>query len=121
MRLSTPVAASPSSAKCLLIATGAQYRRLDVEGIERFEGTGLYYAASAAEALLCRGCPVIVVGGGNSAGQAAVFLAGSREPGAATHSRRRPEQEYVELPSPSDRADREHRVTLQHGDPADGG
>jgi thioredoxin reductase (NADPH) len=64
------------TAKCLLIATGAQYRRLDVEGVERFEGTGLYYAASTAEALLCRGCPVIVVGGGNSAGQAAVFLAG---------------------------------------------
>ncbi len=66
----------PVTAKCLLIATGAQYRRLDVEGVEQFEGTGLYYAASTAEALLCRGCPVIVVGGGNSAGQGAVFLAG---------------------------------------------
>jgi thioredoxin reductase (NADPH) len=64
------------TAKCLLIATGAQYRRLAVEGFERFEGTGVYYAATPAEALLCRGCPVIVVGGGNSAGQAAVFLAG---------------------------------------------
>jgi thioredoxin reductase (NADPH) len=61
--------------KCLLIATGAQYRRLDVEGFEQFEGTGVYYAATPAEALLCKGCPVIVVGGGNSAGQAAVFLA----------------------------------------------
>ena len=66
----------PITTKCLLIATGAQYRRLDVEGFEQFEGTGVYYAASTAEALLCRGCPVIVVGGGNSAGQAAVFLAG---------------------------------------------
>jgi len=65
----------PITTKCLLIATGAQYRRLDVEGVERFEGTGLYYAATPAEALLCRGCPVVVVGGGNSAGQAAVFLA----------------------------------------------
>ncbi|HEY1754910.1 MAG TPA: FAD-dependent oxidoreductase [Bryobacteraceae bacterium] len=64
----------PISAKCLLIATGAQYRRLDVEGFERFEGTGVYYAATVAEASLCRGCPAIVVGGGNSAGQAAVFL-----------------------------------------------
>jgi thioredoxin reductase (NADPH) len=62
--------------KCLLIATGAQYRRLNVEGFERFEGTGVYYAATPAEARLCRGCPVIVVGGGNSAGQAAVYLAG---------------------------------------------
>ncbi|MGA8026951.1 MAG: NAD(P)/FAD-dependent oxidoreductase, partial [Bryobacteraceae bacterium] len=65
----------PITTKCLLIATGAQYRRLDVEGVGQFEGTGLYYAATTAEALLCRGCPVIVVGGGNSAGQAAVFLA----------------------------------------------
>ncbi len=62
--------------KCLLIATGAQYRRLNVEGFERFEGTGVYYAATPAEGRLCRGCEVIVVGGGNSAGQAAVFLAG---------------------------------------------
>jgi thioredoxin reductase (NADPH) len=66
----------PITTKCLLIATGAQYRRLDVEGYEQFEGTGVYYAATPAEALLCRGCPAIVVGGGNSAGQAAVFLAG---------------------------------------------
>ncbi len=64
------------TAKCLLIATGAQYRKLDVEGGERFEGTGVYYAATPAEGLLCSGCTVIVVGGGNSAGQAAVFLAG---------------------------------------------
>jgi thioredoxin reductase (NADPH) len=64
------------TAKCLLIATGAQYCRLDVAGIERFEGTGVYYAATPAEGLLCHGCEVIVVGGGNSAGQAAVFLAG---------------------------------------------
>ncbi len=66
----------PITTKCLLIATGAQYRRLDVEGFERFEGRGVYYAATPDEALLCRGCPVIVVGGGNSAGQGAVFLAG---------------------------------------------
>jgi thioredoxin reductase (NADPH) len=64
------------TAKCLLIATGADYRRLDVEGSDRFEGTGVYYAATLAEAQLCRGTQVVVVGGGNSAGQAAVFLAG---------------------------------------------
>jgi thioredoxin reductase (NADPH) len=61
--------------KCLLIATGAQYRRLDAEGVEQFEGAGIYYAATPAEGLLCRGSQAIVVGGGNSAGQAAVFLA----------------------------------------------
>ena len=64
------------TAKCLLIATGADYRRLDVEGCERFEGRGVYYAATSNEAQLCRGADVVVVGGGNSAGQAAVFLAG---------------------------------------------
>jgi thioredoxin reductase (NADPH) len=64
------------TAKCLLIATGADYRKLGVEGAERFAGTGVYYAATVAEAQLCRSLDVIVVGGGNSAGQAAVFLAG---------------------------------------------
>jgi thioredoxin reductase (NADPH) len=63
------------TAKCLLIATGADYRRLGVEGCERFEGTGVYYAVTLAEAQMCRGAQVVVVGGGNSAGQGAVFLA----------------------------------------------
>jgi thioredoxin reductase (NADPH) len=64
------------TAKCLLIATGADYRKLGVEGSAQFEGTGVYYAATIAEAQLCKGSQVLVVGGGNSAGQAAVFLAG---------------------------------------------
>jgi thioredoxin reductase (NADPH) len=63
-------------AKCLLIATGAEYRRLDVEGCEQFEGSGVYYAATFNEVQMCEGADVVVVGGGNSAGQAAVFLAG---------------------------------------------
>ncbi len=63
------------AAKCLLIASGAEYRRLKVEGCSRFEGTGVYYAATPNEAKLCRGSDVVLVGGGNSAGQAAVFLA----------------------------------------------
>ena len=61
-------------AKCVLIATGAEYRRLAAEGREEFEGTGVYYAATGREAQLCRGSTVIVAGGGNSAGQAAMFL-----------------------------------------------
>jgi thioredoxin reductase (NADPH) len=61
-------------AKSVLIATGADYRRLDAEGREQFEGSGLYYAATALEGQLCRGATVIVAGGGNSAGQAAMFL-----------------------------------------------
>jgi thioredoxin reductase (NADPH) len=63
-------------AKCLLIATGAEYRRLGVEGCAQFEGCGVYYAATANEAQLCQGMDVVLVGGGNSAGQAAVYLAG---------------------------------------------
>jgi thioredoxin reductase (NADPH) len=61
-------------ARALVVATGAQYRKLPIENLARFEGTGVYYAASFMEAQLCAGDDVIVVGGGNSAGQAAVFL-----------------------------------------------
>ena len=62
-------------ARCVLIATGADYHRLEAEGREAFEGCGVYYAATAREGQLCRGSTVIVAGGGNSAGQAAMFLA----------------------------------------------
>src|SRR5262249_59059094 len=61
--------------RTLVIATGAQYRRLDVERLEELEGVGVYYAATVAEAQLCMSDPVVIVGGGNSAGQAAMFLA----------------------------------------------
>ena len=64
------------TAKCLLIATGADYRRLPAEGCEQFEGSGVYYAATSTEAPICRGAEVVVVGGGNSAGQGCVFLSG---------------------------------------------
>jgi thioredoxin reductase (NADPH) len=60
--------------RCVLIATGADYRKLSVPGRERLEGCGVYYAATATEAQMCRGSDVVVVGGGNSAGQAAMFL-----------------------------------------------
>jgi thioredoxin reductase (NADPH) len=62
-------------ARTVIIATGAAYRKLAVEDLSRFEGAGVYYGATPIEAQLCRGQEVIVVGGGNSAGQAAVFLA----------------------------------------------
>jgi thioredoxin reductase (NADPH) len=60
--------------RTVIVATGAQYRKLDVPDLERFEGNGVYYAATQAEAQLCFGDPVVVVGGGNSAGQASLFL-----------------------------------------------
>jgi thioredoxin reductase (NADPH) len=66
---------SEATAKTVLITTGARYRKLDVPRLEELEGTCVYYAATMMEAHLCRGDPVAVVGGGNSAGQATLFLA----------------------------------------------
>ena len=63
------------STRTIVIATGAQYRKLPLENLSCFEGTGVYYGATFVESQLCGGEEVIVVGGGNSAGQAAVFLA----------------------------------------------
>ena len=66
-------------ARTVVIATGADYRKPQCEKLPRFEGAGVYYAATPMEAQLCQGEEVIVVGGGNAAGQAAVFLAESAE------------------------------------------
>ena len=60
--------------RTVLIATGASYRRLPADQAARFEGAGLYYAATSVESRVCRGATAIVVGGGNSAGQAALYL-----------------------------------------------
>jgi thioredoxin reductase (NADPH) len=60
--------------RAVIVATGAQYNKLDVPEFERYEGIGVYYAATQAEAQLCAGDPVLIVGGGNSAGQAAMFM-----------------------------------------------
>ncbi len=63
------------AARTIIVASGAEYRRLSVDGSARFEGAGVYYGATFVEAQLCQGQDVIVVGGANSAGQAAVYLA----------------------------------------------
>jgi thioredoxin reductase (NADPH) len=63
------------SAKAVVLATGIRYRRLAADGLERFAGAGVYYGASVSEARATEGRPVFVVGGGNSAGQAAIHLA----------------------------------------------
>jgi len=65
---------APMTGTSMVIATGARYRRLDVPRLEHFEKASVYYAASQAEAMMCRGDPIVIVGGGNSAGQATVFL-----------------------------------------------
>ncbi|OUL77650.1 FAD-dependent oxidoreductase [Paraburkholderia hospita] len=67
------------TARTVVIATGAEYRRPVVEDLERFEGRGVYYWATPIEAKLCRKEPVLLIGGGNSAGQAVVFLASHAE------------------------------------------
>jgi thioredoxin reductase (NADPH) len=67
--------ARPVPARTVVIATGAAYRKLPLENLERFQNAGVYFGATFNEARLCRDEEVIVVGGGNSAGQAAVFLA----------------------------------------------
>ena len=66
---------SEISSHVLILATGVAYRRPDIPGIDRFGGAGVYYGSSLSEAIACRGEEVYVVGAGNSAGQAAMFLA----------------------------------------------
>jgi len=74
-------------ARAVIVASGAEYRRLAAKNLERFEGAGVYYAATDLEVRVCAGAPVIVVGGGNSAGQAAIYL-GQNECGVTIAIRR---------------------------------
>ena len=101
--------------KAVIIASGARYRRLAVADLERFEGVGVYYAATDLEARTCAGQDVVVVGGGNSAGQAAIYLAQQAcqvklvirgDDLAAAH---------VELPHRPDRGRRPHRAAVPDG------
>jgi len=62
------------AARSVVIATGAKYRKLDVPGMERFEGCGIHYTATPIDVHPCVGQPIVIIGGGNSAGQAAMFL-----------------------------------------------
>src|SRR5579859_5040915 len=64
-------------AKSVVVATGVQYRRLRLDRLAEFEGTGVYYAATEMEARYCKGTEAVIIGGGNSAGQAAMFLSRS--------------------------------------------
>ncbi|MEY2883777.1 MAG: hypothetical protein RL490_1501 [Pseudomonadota bacterium] len=64
-------------ARAVVVATGVQYRRLPIPGLGQFEGAGVYYAATEVEARYCRGTEAIIIGGGNSAGQAAMYLSRS--------------------------------------------
>lgn len=97
--------------RCVVVATGARYRRLGVPGDERFEGGGIYYAATDLEARFCTGAEVAVVGGGNSAGQAVMFL--SRYARRVHLIHRRPELQSSMSEYLIDRIDRTPNVT-QH-------
>src|SRR3989441_5241970 len=93
-------------ARSVIIATGAEYRRLPIDNLSRFDGAGVYYAATFMEAQLCAGEEVIVVGGGNSAGQAAGFLAETARRGdmgipAAGPGRTQSRHPIPRLPGPS--------------------
>lgn len=64
-------------ARAVVVATGVQYRRLPIDRLEEFEGRGIYYAATEIEARYCRDTEAVIIGGGNSAGQAAMYLSRS--------------------------------------------
>lgn len=64
------------SARSVVVASGARYRKLPIDNLSKYEGTGVYYGATHVESQLCRNEEIVIVGGGNSAGQAAVFLSG---------------------------------------------
>ncbi len=103
---------SEISTKAVIVASGARYRRLEVEDLERFEGAGVYYAATDLEARICRDHEVIVVGGGNSAGQAAIYLAQQGSPVSLVVRRR----ELVETMSQYliARIEADPRITVLH-------
>ena len=108
----------------VVIATGARYRRLAVARLDYFEKGSVYYAASQAEALMCQGDPVAIVGGGNSAGQAAVFLSAHaaritlivREHDLSEHMSRYLVDQVTRLPNVEVMVDSEVREL--HGDQA---
>ena len=77
-------------ARTVVVASGARYRRIDVPNLAQFEGSSVHYWASPIEARLCSGQQVALVGAGNSAGQAAVYLASHVEKGLAAGTRRQP-------------------------------
>src|SRR5260370_10855064 len=98
-------------ARGMVGATGARYRRLPVERLAEFEGSGVYYAATEVEAQKCTG-PVVVVGGGNSAGQAAGFLSKRLD---VHHLRRGPSLDATLSGYLIDQILRNPRITVHYG------
>ena len=99
------------TARAIVVATGARYRRLPVERLAEFEGSGVYYAATEVEAQKCTG-PVVVVGGGNSAGQAAIFLSRRLD---VHHVVRRDSLDATMSRYLIDQIERHPRITVHYG------
>ena len=91
------------SANCVLVASGVSYRQLDAPGFQEFTGAGIYYGAAMTEARSCADQHVVIIGGANSAGQAAVYFSGYAGQGDDARARRLAREVDVALP---DRADR---------------
>ena len=106
-------------AKAVLIATGADYGRLEAEGREQFEGVGVYYAATALEGQLCRNETVVVAGSGNSAGQAAMFLSDGAAKVLLVVRGNDIANKMSDYLSRRVQAQRKHRDSLQHRDSKD--
>jgi thioredoxin reductase (NADPH) len=100
--------------RSVIVTTGARYRRLEVPRLELFEGSSIHYAATEAEAQMCRGNEVAVVGGGNSAGQAAVSLAG-RVAKVYLLIRAGDLEEHLQVPDRPHRGHPQHRAPPPHG------
>ena len=105
-RVVTLAGGSELAGHSVLIATGVAYRRLDAPGVAELEGKGIYYGASLVEAETCADQTVVIVGGANSAGQAAVFLAARRAAGGRARARPVARRLDVQLPDRADRRDR---------------
>jgi thioredoxin reductase (NADPH) len=97
------------AARAVLLATGAQYRRLPVDHLAEFEGLSVFYAAGAPEAQLCAGSRVAIVGGGNSGGSGGGLARARRRTRDASPPPRRPPRDDVGLPHPRTRALRRRR------------
>ena len=104
------------AARTVMIATGVKYRKPDIPNLSRFEGVGVYYGATQVEANFCQGEDVIVVGGANSAGQAAIFLSAGRATGHHAGPGSRALRHDVALPDPPDRGDAQHRAQDPYAD-----
>ena len=102
-------------ARTVVIASGARYRRPDIPNLATFEGAGISYWASPIEAKLCEGEEIALVGGGNSAGQAVVFLAGEGEAASSDRPRRRPRSLDVALSGRADRRPAQRDAAHRHG------